>query len=64
MRSDHLYASLCESLIEQVRVIGMVSAQPLGFLAGATHRKCRLFERDLVRRSARRMYAQRKTRSV
>jgi hypothetical protein len=57
MRSDHLYASLRESLIERVRVIGTDADQPLGFLAGATRRKCRLYERDLVRRSARRVYA-------
>jgi hypothetical protein len=64
VRSDHLHASFRESLIERVRVIGAVSDQPLGFLAGATRRKRRLYERDLVPGSASRVCAERKARSV
>src|SRR5215204_174871 len=64
MRSDHLYAPLPERLIEWIQVIGPVSDQPLWFLLSATRCKSCLYERDLVPRSARRVYAERKARSV
>src|SRR5215212_1154800 len=64
VRRYHLYAPFFESPIQRVRIVGPVSDQPLGFLSGAARRERRFYEGDLVWRSARRVYGERKTRSV
>src|SRR5918998_2491626 len=64
VRRDHLYAPLSENRVERVGVVGPIPDQPLGLLAREARREGRLCEGDLVRRSARRVYGERKTRSV
>jgi ketosteroid isomerase-like protein len=52
------------SALQPVSEDGLEVSRPLWLLAGAVRRERRLYECDLVPRSARRLYAERKTRSV
>jgi hypothetical protein len=64
VRGDHLDALRSEGRVERIGVVRPVPDQALGPFTDEARREDLLYERNLVRRSARRAYGERNTRAV